>query len=46
MNKELRKAIYIRSRLRDNFCKNTTKEKEKKYKIQINKCVPFRKKTI
>ena len=44
MNKELRKAIYTRSRLRNNFCK--TKENEKKYKIQKNKCVSLRKKSI
>ena len=37
MKKELRKAIYTRSRLRNNFCKNPTKENEKKYKIQRNK---------
>ena len=39
MKKELRKAIYTRSRLRNNFCKRPTKENEKKYKIQRNKCV-------
>ena len=46
MNKELRKLkpIYTRSRLRNNFCK--TKENEKKYKIQRNKCVSLRKKSI
>ena len=36
MNKELRKVIYTRSRLRDNFYKNPTIENEKKYKIQRN----------
>ena len=46
MNKELRQAIYTRSRLRNNFCKNPTKENEKKYKIQRNKCVSLRKKSI
>ena len=46
MNKELRKAIYTRSRLRNNFCKNPTKENGKKYKIQRNKCVSLRRKSI
>ena len=47
MSKELRKAIYTRSRLRNNSCKNPTKENEKKYKIQRNKCVSsLRKKSI
>ena len=46
MNKELRKAIYTISKLRNNICKNPTKENEKKYKIQTNKCVSLRKKSI
>ena len=46
MNKELRKAIYNRSRFRNNFCKSPTKENEKKYKIQRNKCVSLRKKVL
>ena len=46
MIKELRKAIYTRSRLRNNFCKNPTKENEKKYKIQRNKCMSIRKKSL
>ena len=46
MNKELRKAVYIRSRLRNNFCKNPTKEKENKYKVQRNKYISLRKKSI
>ena len=37
INKELKKAIYTRSRLRNIFCKNPTKKNEKKYKIQRNK---------
>ena len=45
MNKELRKAIYTRSGLRNNFCKNPTKQNEKKYKIQRNKCASPRKKS-
>ena len=37
MKKELRKAIYTKSRLRNNFCKNATKENEKSAKYnQIN----------
>ena len=46
MNKELRKAIHTRNRLRNNFCKNSNKENEKKYKIQRNKCMSLRKKSI
>ena len=46
MNKELRKAICTRSRLRNNFCKNPNKGNERKYKIQRNKCVSPRKKSI
>ena len=29
MNKELRKAVYIRSRLRNNFCKNPYQRERK-----------------
>ena len=46
MNKELRKVISTRSRLRNNFCKNPTKENEKEYKIQRNKSTSFRTKSI
>ena len=46
MSKELRKAIHTRNRLRNNFCKNSNKENEKKYKIQRNKCMSLRKKSI
>ena len=46
IKKELRKAIYTRSRFRTNFCKNLTKENEKKDKIQRNKFVSLRKKSI
>ena len=38
--------IYTRSRLRNNFCKDSTKENEKKFKIQRKKCVFLRKKNI
>ena len=46
MNKELRKAIYNRSRLKNKFCKNETKENEEIYRKQRNKCVKLRKKSI
>ena len=46
INKELRKAIYDRSRLRNRFCKTPTEENEKIYKKQRNKCVSIRKKSI
>ena len=46
INKELRKAIYDRSRLRNRFCKTPTEENEKLYKKQRNKCVSIRKKSI
>ena len=39
MNKELRKAIYTRSRLINRYFKNPTKENETPYKKQRNKCV-------
>ena len=46
MNKGLRKATYNRSRLKNQFCKNQTKENEENYKKQRNKCVKLRKKSI
>ena len=46
INKELRKAIYDRSRLRNRFCKTPTEENEKLYKKQRNKCVSIRNKSI
>ena len=46
MNKELRKAIYARSRLRNRCFKNPTKENETPYKKQRNKCVSLRRKSI
>ena len=46
MNKELRKAIYTRSRLRNKFCSSTSKENEALYKKQRNKCVSLRRKSI
>ena len=43
MNKELRKAIYTRSRLRNRYFKNPTKENETPYKKQRNKCFTWMK---
>ena len=46
ITKDLRKAIYIRSKLRNKFIKNPTEVNEKLYKRQRNKCVLIRKKLI
>ena len=46
MNKQLRKAIYTRSRLKNKYNKNRTDENSIQYKKQINKCVNLRKKAI
>ena len=46
MNKELKKAIYARSRLCNKFCKRPSKENEAFYKKQRNKCVSLRRKSI
>ena len=47
MTNEFCIAIYNRSRLRNKFCKVSTKNKnEKLYKNQINKCVSIRKKSV
>ena len=46
INKELRKAIYDTSRLRNRFCKTPTEENEKLCKKQRNKYVSIRKKSI
>ena len=46
MNKELRKAIYARSRLRNKFCKSLSKENEALYKRQRSKYVSLRRKSI
>ena len=46
INKELRKAIYDRTRLRNGFCKTRTDENEKLYEKQRNKCVLIQKKSI
>ena len=46
MTRDLRKAIYNRSRLKNNLNKNQTNENRIKYKKQRNKCVSLRKKAI
>ena len=46
MTRNLREEIYTRSRFRNKFCKNPTKENEKLYKKQRNKCVTLRRKCI
>ena len=44
MNEELRKTIYIQSRLRKKICKNPPKDNELALKKQRNICESFRKK--
>ena len=46
VNKEFRKAIYTRSRLRNKYWKNPTSENELRYKQQRNKSVSLRKKSM
>ena len=46
MNKELRKTIYTRSRLRNKFCKSLSNKSEALYKKQQNKCISLRRKSI
>ena len=46
VSKEMRKAIYTRSRLRNTFSKNPSEENEIKYKRQRNLCVSLRRKAI
>ena len=46
ISKEMRKAIYARSRLRNKFSKNPSEENERKYKRQRNLCVCLRHKAI
>ena len=45
-NREFRKAVYTRSRLRNKYWKNPASENELQYKQQINKCASFRKKNM
>ena len=46
MTKTMRKEIYTRSRLRNNFNKIPSNDNWKKYKKQRNKCVKIRRKSI
>ena len=46
IKKKLRKAIYNRSRLRNGYFKNPTKENKRSYKKQRNKFVSLRRKSI
>ena len=46
MTKELKKAIYTRSRYKNLYNKTPTYENKTKYKKQRNKCVNLRKKAI
>ena len=46
ISKEMRKAIYTRSRLRKKFCKNPSEENERKLKRQWNLCVSLGRKAI
>ena len=46
INKELYKAMYDRSRLRNIICKTGTEENEKLYRKQSNKCASIPKKSI
>ena len=46
MTRNLWKEIYTRTSFRNRFCENRTKENEKLYKKQRNKCVALRRKCI
>ena len=46
ITKDLRKAIYTRSRLKIKYIKNPSKVNQKLYKRQRNKCVSIRKKSM
>ena len=46
VSKELRKAIYTRSKFRNRFLKNPDEIKNKLHKQQRNKCVSIRRKSI
>ena len=46
VNKDLRKAIYTRSRLKNKMCRNPISENINAYKKQRNKCVSLRRKCI
>ena len=46
ITKDLRKAIYTRSRLKSKYIKNSSEVNEKLYKRQRNKCFSIRKKSM
>ena len=46
MNKNLRKAMYTRSRLQNRYFKDPSLANKVAYKKQINKCVSLRRKSI
>ena len=46
MNKEFRKAIYTRTRLKNKFLKNPAEQNELMFKKQRNICVSLRRKSI
>ena len=46
VNKEMRKAIYTRSRLKNNFWKKSTLDNGRLYKNRRHKCISLRKKYI
>ena len=46
MTRNLRKQIYNKSKLRNKLCRTPTKENEKLYKKQRNKCVALKRKCI
>ena len=46
MTRNLRKEIHTKSSFRNEFCKDPTKENEKLYKKQRNKCVALRSKCM
>ena len=46
MNKELKKAIYVRSRMKNRFNKDPCNENRAKFKQHRNKCVKLRRKAI
>ena len=46
MNREFKKKLYKRSRLRNKFWKGQSKENELSFKTQRNKCVSLRRKCI
>ena len=46
VDKQLRKEIFKRSKLRNKYCKNTSEQNAALYKKQRNKCVSLRRRCI